>query len=77
MDYNEFQTQHKKLTEALKIYLTNINFRYYFEDSIPDKAPNRPDIIGQENNERVFYEVKSGEHINFFGVLEKLNQYIQ
>ncbi len=77
MDYNEFQTQHFKLIKALKKYLNNLNFLYYFEDSIPDKAPRRPDIIGQENNEMVLYEVKSGKYINFFGVLEQLNQYIQ
>ncbi len=77
LKYNDYQEKHNKLIDALKLYLNSKGFRYYFEDSIPIGAPRRPDIIGNENDERVFYEVIVGKHIDFYRVLNRLNQFIQ
>ncbi len=77
MKYLEFQEKYHELFEALKEYLNKKHFLYYFEDSIPQKIRVTPDIIGEENNEDVFYEVKVGEHINFYRVLNQLNQFIK
>ncbi len=77
MKLNEFQEKNHKLTEALKEYLKKKQFLYYLEDSIPHKIHVKPDIIGEENNEKVFYEVKVGDHLNFYRILNQLNRFIK
>lgn len=77
MNYNEFQEKHQELSRVLKEYLDGKQFLYYLEDSIPKRIAVKPDIVGEENNEDVFYEVKVGEHINFYRVLNQLNQFIK
>ena len=77
MNYKEYQEQHIKIAENLKKYLDTIDFQYYLEDSVPSGLPIRPDIIGSYNNEKVFYEIKSGEYINLYNVLKQLNRFVQ
>lgn len=77
MKYIEFQEKYHELSEALKEYLNKKQFLYYFEDSIPQKIRVKPDIVGVENNEDVFYEVKVGDIINFYRVLNQLNRFIK
>ena len=77
MKLNKFQEKSHELTEALKEYLNKKQFLYYFEDSFTQKIPVKPDIVGMENDEVIFYEVKVGAHINFYRVLNQLNRFIK
>lgn len=77
MNHNEFQEKHQELYRALKEYLNGKQFLYYLEDSVPKRIAVKPDIVGEENDEEIFYEIKVGEHINFYRVLNQLNKFIK
>lgn len=76
MKFEEFKDIEQKMFEALRKYLNEKKFNYYFEDSISEKKIRGPDIVGMLDNNKVFYEIKSGDHIDYFRVLDQLNQFI-